>query len=66
MVSIESISGVAIVVAALWLGWAGRASATGPVRRFSAIPSVEPYFIIFVMAAVLAGMVLVAVAVGVA
>jgi hypothetical protein len=66
MASMEMIFGVAIVVAALWLGWAARATATGPVRRFAMLPWIEEYFVIFILTVILAGVVLIAVAAGVA
>ena len=66
MASIELVSGVAIIIVALWLGWAARASATGPVRRFAMTPIIEDYFVIVILAALLAGAVLIAIAAGVA
>ena len=66
MASIDFISGVALVIGALWLGWAARPSATGPVRRFAMMRLVEEYFVILLLAAIMAGAVLIAVAFGVA
>jgi len=63
--SMEFIMGAATVIVALWLGWAARASATGPVRRFAMLPLIEEYFVIFILAAILAGAVLIATAAGV-
>jgi hypothetical protein len=62
----EFISGVALVIVALWLGWAARPNATGPVRRFAMMPWVEEYFVIVLLAAIMAGAVLIAIAVGLA
>jgi len=60
----EFILGVATIVVALWLGWAARASATGPVRRFAMLPLIEEYFVILLLAAIMTGIILIAVAVG--
>ena len=64
MASIEFISGVALVIAALWLGWSARVSATGPIRRFAMTPWIEEYFVVFLKAAILSGVILIAIAVG--
>jgi hypothetical protein len=64
--SAELISGIAIIIAALWLGWAARPSATGPVRRIAMMPWIEEYFVIVLLAAIMAGALLIAAAVGIA
>jgi hypothetical protein len=64
MTSIEFIVGVALIIAALWLGWAARASATGPIRRFAMMPVIEDYFVIFLLAVIVSGAVLIAAGAG--
>ena len=66
MASIELVVGGAIIVAALLIAWAARPSARGPVRRFATVPWIEPYFLVLIMAAIMMGTVLIAIAVGVA
>ena len=64
MASAELILGVAVIIVAAWFLWAARPSATGPVRRLASLPLIEPYFIVFIMALILAAAILIALATG--
>ena len=62
MAGLEVILGGAMIIAALALGWAARPSATGLVRRFAMTRIVEEYFLVALMAMIIGGATLIALA----
>jgi len=65
MQSAEFILGVAVIVGALSLFWFCRPSASSFIRNVAAHPLIEPYFPVIIMALVVVGAIVTALALGV-
>ncbi len=65
MASIEVVIGVALILAALFFGWAARPGTAGIARRIQSQPTMEPYFPILIMGLIVAGVLIIMVGLGV-
>jgi hypothetical protein len=65
MGSVEVVIGVALILGALFFGWAARPSTTGIARKIQSHPTMEPYYPILIMSLIVAGVLVIMVGLGV-